>query len=272
LDGRSTRLEKIAEAFENSFKKTSVKIDDTNVPTIEDFRDAIQDVSETLDIQRFNVLFDEAAHIFRPEQQRQFFTLFRDLRSPYMTCNAAVYPGVTAYGTVFETTHDARIEALNRDPMSHDYLKHMREIVLKQANSEQQRYIETNGQNFDSLAYAVTGNPRLLLKTVALAGRLRSSDVENVIKTFFRTDVWAEHSALSERYPGHKELIDWGRRFVEGTVIPEVTKRNDAWKVKGRTVRSALVWLHKDAPAAVHEAIRLLTYTGIMTRCSELRT
>lgn len=50
----------------------------------------------------------------------------------------------------------------------------MREIVLKQADSELQGNIEKNGENCDALAYAVSGNPRLLLKTVSLARSLMS--------------------------------------------------------------------------------------------------
>ena len=179
LAERETRLEAIAASFEASYKTPSDVVDDSVVPSVEDFRDAIQDLCEELDIRRFNVLFDEAAHIFRPEQQRQFFTLFRDLRSPFMTCNAAVYPGVTAYGGVFETTHDATIQQLSRDIQSQKYLTQMREIVLRQAGSDLQREIEKNGANFDALAYAVTGNPRLLLKTVAMAERLNTAAVQN---------------------------------------------------------------------------------------------
>jgi hypothetical protein len=96
--GEQTELEKIADKFENSYKMPGQEIDAKLVPDVESFKDAVQDLCEELGLRRINVLFDEAAHIFRPEQQRQFFTLFRDLRSPYMTCNAAVYPGVTSSG------------------------------------------------------------------------------------------------------------------------------------------------------------------------------
>jgi hypothetical protein len=115
----------------------------------------------------------------------------------------------------------------------------------------------------------VTGNPRLLLKTVAMAGRLGTADVQNVIKEFFRNAIWSEHTSLSERYPGHKELIEFGRSFIEDTVIPEITKRNDTWLAERRTERSAVMWVHRDAPAAAKEAIRLLTYTGILTKLDD---
>lgn len=266
LAGEETLLEKIATNFENSYKSPGAVIDDTAVPSIETFRDAIQDLCDEIDLRRINILFDEAAHIFRPEQQRQFFTLFRDLRSPYMTCNASVYPGVTSYGPSFEVVHDAQIESLNRDVTIATYRDQMREIVFRQASAELQSDIERNGGNFDALAYAVSGNPRLLLKTVALAGKLRSSEVQAVLKDFYRSAIWAEHSALSDRYPGHRALIDWGRSFVEQHVISDTIQKNEFWKVDEKSERTCYFWIHRDSPEAVKEALRLLTYTGIVTK------
>jgi len=264
--GEETPMEKIAKDFEESYRNPGAAIDDSVVPSVEIFRDAVQDICEALNLRRLNVLFDEAAHIFRPEQQRQFFTLFRDLRSPYMTCNAAVYPGVTSYGPSFEPAHDAQIESLNREVNDPTYREQMREIVLKQASTELQSDIEKNGENFDALAYAVSGNPRLLLKTVSLSGRLRSSDVQSVLKEFYRTAIWSEHSGLSDRYPGHKDLIDWGRTFVEQHVIADAIQKNEAWKKDGKPERTCYIWIHRDAPEAVKEALRLLTYTGVVAK------
>src|SRR2546430_11908856 len=54
--------------------------------------------------------------LFRsPEQQRAFFTLFRDLRTAYLSCKAAIYPGVTAFGDTFQPAHDASMLVLDRD-------------------------------------------------------------------------------------------------------------------------------------------------------------
>lgn len=261
-----TALEQIAQQYEESYRNPGVVVDDSAVPSLEAFRDTVQDLCEDLGIRRINVLFDEAAHIFRPEQQRQFFTLFRDLRSPYMTCNAAVYPGVTSYGPSFEAVHDAQIESLNRDVSSATYLEQMREIVYKQASANLQSEIEKYGENFDALAYAVSGNPRLLLKTVLLTGKLRSTEVLTVLKDFYRNAIWAEHSALAERYPGHKDLIDWGRTFVEQYAIVDAIQKNEAWRSEGKLERTAYFWIHRDAPEAVKEALRLLMYTGIVGR------
>jgi hypothetical protein len=127
----------------------------------------------------------------------------------------------------FETSHDAQVISLNREITSPDYITQMREIGYRQAGSRLQEEISRYGNNFAALAYAVSGNPRLLLKTISLAGSVRTNDLEKVIKEFFREAIWSEHSGLSERYPGHKALIDWGRQFIETNVIVETNKKNE---------------------------------------------
>lgn len=266
FDFSETTLEKIAQEYEDSYKKPGSVIDSGNVPDVEVFKDAVEDICRDLEINRIAVFFDEAAHIFRPEQQRQFFTLFRDLRSPFISCNAAVYPGVTFFGQTFQASHDAMLVSLNRDVHDSDYLSSMREMVVKQAESELESDIEERRENFHALAYAVSGNPRLLLKTIAMSQRLRTNDVEKVIKEFYRTDIWSEHSGLAERYAGHHAFIDWGREFIEKTVIPDSTSKNEQWANEGKTESTCYFWIHRNAPAAVNEALRLLSYTGIVTR------
>lgn len=266
FDAEETPLEKVAKEYEETYKRPGASIDSSNIPTVEDLKDAVEDICRERGIERLSIFFDEAAHIFRPKQQRQFFTLFRDLRSPFMSCNAAVYPGVTFYGHTFQTTHDATFVSLVRDPIEQGYLKGMRDIVQKQADSELSAEIERHRENFHALAYAVSGNPRLLLKTVGMAPRLRAAEVKKILKEFYRTDIWSEHSVLAEKYVGHRALIDWGREFIEKTVIPDSIKKNEQWEKEQKSETTCFFWIHRDAPAVVYEALRMLSYTGIVTQ------
>lgn len=260
----STRMETIVETYEDSWKTPGENIAPQDLPTVDDVKFALEDLSAELNIERFAILIDEAAHVFLPTQQRQFFTLFRDMRSHCVTCNAAVYPGVTAFGDTFQPTHDATMLSLNRDIQSADYLTSMREIVEKQADSALMKRIAQNGQNFAILAYAATGNPRLLLKTTAAAAAMNSSAINDVVREYYRSDIWSEHSALSQKYVGHKAVIDWGRDFLENIVLPEIKQKNDSY-VEESKATSAYIWIHRDTPAAVKEALRVLCYTGILT-------
>ncbi len=203
-------IERIADAFEESWKQTTASVDLSGLPSIDEFKDAIEDLCRDLKLRRVVFLIDEAAHIFLPEQQRQFFTLFRDLRSPYISCKAAVYPGVTSFGDTFQPIHDATMLSLDRDVLGSNYVATMREIVEKQAESGLISEIARHGENFAILAYAASGNPRVLLKTIAKSPRVAAQQVNEVIREYYRNDIWAEHSTLPEKYPGHRTLIDWG--------------------------------------------------------------
>lgn len=103
----TARLENLVKLYEESWKTPGQAVDASAVPGIEDVKYALEDLAEELEIKRFALFMDEAAHIFLPSQQRQFFTLFRDLRSHCITCNAAVYPSVISYGETFQPNHDA---------------------------------------------------------------------------------------------------------------------------------------------------------------------
>jgi len=259
----STPLESIQEQLEDAWRGEQTDVDTSKIPELEDIKDAIEDLVDALELKRVVLFIDEAAHIFLPRQQRLFFSLFRDLRSPFLACKAAVYPGVTSYGTDFQPIHDAAMVSAERDILGRDYIQNMREIVEKQADSDALRYIQTNQNNFATLAYAASGNPRILLKTLIRAPRLSSSEVNQVIKDYYRSEAWSEHSTLSAKYQGHTKLIDWGRNFIEQIVIPTLKRRNDERsESEGAT---AFFWIHRDSPQFVQQALQILTYTGLIT-------
>jgi hypothetical protein len=259
-----TAIEKLVNRFEESWKSEPIGIDLSSLPSLDDFRDAVEDLCTDLTISRIVVFIDEAAHILLPEQQRQFFTLFRDLRSPYLACKAAVYPGVTSYGDTFQPLHDATMLSFDRDILGSDYVGTMREIVEKQAESATLEDIARNDKNFTLLAYAASGNPRILLKTLARAPRLNASQTNDVVREYYRNDLWSEHSTLPEKYAGHQHLIDWGRQFIEGTVLPDLQKKNEQY-LEQEQKSTCFFWIHRDVPQPVKEALKLLAYSGIVT-------
>ncbi|MBK8234206.1 MAG: hypothetical protein IPK74_01495 [Deltaproteobacteria bacterium] len=260
----ASSMEALTKRFEDSWKNHDDSIPIDALPSVDLLKEAVEDLVKRFALSRLAIFFDEVAHIFRPDQQRQFFTLFRDLRSPYITCNAAVYPGVTSYGEAFQPTHDATFIQLDRDVLANEYLEHMRAIVEKQADARSIAAISRQQQNFAALAYAANGNPRLLLKTWARVQELKTRDVNELIREYYRTDIWGEHSTLVERYEGHRALIDWGRNFIESSVLPELSNRNAVWRNAGGK-QSCFFWVHRDAPAEVREALRILAYTGIVS-------
>ncbi|MEA5525149.1 ORC-CDC6 family AAA ATPase [Nodularia spumigena] len=265
-----SKFDNITQAYESSYRRQAKNIDDSvisEIPEIEDFLELIEQICNFYDIQRICFLFDEAIHMFRPQQQRDFFSLFRKLRTPYIDCNAAVYPGVTSFGDSFEISHDANLISLERNIKDSDYLHTMQEIVYKQADEEKIKKIEEQKGNFKILAYSASGNPRMLLKTLERCNNLRWETIITVIKDFYITEIWSEHSALGERYTGHTEIVDWGRNFIEEKVIPSTQDKNNR-RIRD-TKSTCYFWIHRDVPEVVKESLRLLEYTGIVRKNGE---
>lgn len=259
----ANKLKEIEKAFEDSYKGLS-HFDISAIPGLDEVKEAIQMICEDNNLERVVFFFDEAAHVFRPEQQRQFFTLFKDLRSPYITCNAAIYPGVTHFGESFELIHDCIYQKLDRSITDTDYLQYFKDIVIKQSDDKLKEDIDRHRELFNTLALASGGNPRMLLRTIQNLTKFNTTNVNSEIKTFYRNKIWKEHTELGEKYKGHQPVIDWGRKFLEGTVIPRIEDYNNSRKVKGISESTIYFWIHKDAPEAVKESLRLLTYTGII--------
>ena len=190
----------------------------------------------------------------------------RHSRSPYIKCNAAVYPGVTVYGETFEPIHDAVKVSLVRNVNDSDYVSIMKQMVLKQIrDSSLATNLSRHGENFTLLAYAASGNPRYLLTSVSMAERIDAKSVNQVFRDYYREKLWAEHTKLADRYPGYKDFISWGRDFLETTVLPELKRKNDDFlensNGKGTT---AYFWIHNNAPQEVKEALRILEYSGLI--------
>ncbi len=256
----------LVKEFEDSWRNPNKNVDISNLPSLDTFIDSVQDICEEHNISRIVLNIDEAAHVFLPQQQREFFTLFRDLRSPYIKCNAAVYPGVTVYGDTFEPIHDAVMINLLRNVNDENYISNMKAMVLRQVNdSNLATRLSQNGENFTLLAYAASGNPRYLLNSVAMAERMDSKSVNQMFREYYRESQWAEHTKLAERFPGYKVFIDWGRDFLEKLVIPELKSKNDDYLLNGNGKGTTFYfWLHNNAPQEVREALRILEYSGLV--------
>jgi hypothetical protein len=106
----------------------------------------------------------------------------------------------------------------------------------------------------------------MLLRPIQELSKFNTSNVNSVIKSFYRDQIWSEHTDLGEKYRGYRGVIDWGRGFLEKTVIPRIEEYNSPRRDKGIDESTIYFWIHKDVPAAVKESLRLLTYTGIIRK------
>ena len=80
---------------------------------------------------RIVILFDDAAHIGREAPLHEFFDIFRTLSSSVISCKAAIYPGVTNFGTRFDVYNDATVIDVSRNDELKDYNTNFAEIIRK---------------------------------------------------------------------------------------------------------------------------------------------
>ncbi len=274
-DELAIKINLLIEKLEKSWKRGMVD-EEPAAPFVEDidyFKELVHSICTELNIKSVIFLFDEACHNFLPKQQREFFTLFRDLRDPRICCKAAVYPGITSYGT-FESFHDAIIKRVEKDILSEDYVEKMRDIIERQTDERTYKILIQQGELLDSLIYAATGNPRVLLKSVYEASEkltsLKKTNVNSTLKDFYRTQIWNEYTKLGDKFSAYKEIVDWGRAFIEDKVLVETQNKNArSEKEEDYDKQTIYFIIHKDAPELVKKAISILEYAGIVVLHTE---
>lgn len=124
---------------------------------------------------------------------------------------------------------------MERDIRDANYIKYFKEIVFNQSDQALKNTIQNQESLFITLALSCGGNPRFLLNTLRDISTFNSKNIEQVIKDFYRNKIWSEHTDLGEKYFGHKTLIDWGRDFLEKSVIPSIIRYNEARKDSKKT-------------------------------------
>lgn len=82
-------------------------------PSVAEIQYALAEISTKLS-KRIVLLFDDAAHIGREASLAEFFDVFRTISSSTVSCKAAIYPGVTRFGTRFDVFSDATVLDLSR--------------------------------------------------------------------------------------------------------------------------------------------------------------
>lgn len=153
---------KAAEFLEMS---NSSKVDSDPV-SISRLEEDLVRVLEKTDRTRCVLLLDDAAHAFSPDQQRDFFDFFRQVKSQFVSPKAAIYPGVTNYSSSFHVGHDAEQVDVWIKPDRDEYLSFMRRILSARFPENIEESIAQNSVTIDFLCFAAFGVPRALLNMI----------------------------------------------------------------------------------------------------------
>ena len=221
--------------------------------------------------QRVVFLFDDAAHAFSADQQRDFFDFFRLIKASNISPKAAIYPGVTNFSSAFHVGHDAEEVNIWLDPTDPRYLNFMRSLVNRRLSETTATALTNDDATFQLLALSAFGIPRNMLNMLR---KLTTSDDNDGAttkkKTFTRAAVLAAISECSEtsqqifkslkaKLPTYSSFVDQGSIFLRQSI--QTIKDYNAKTSKGKTATIAIV-----EPLAIElkTLLSFLEYSGLV--------
>jgi len=177
-------------------------------------------------------LFDDAAHAFSVDQQRDFFDFFRLIKSSIASPKAAIYPGITNFSSAFHVGHDAEEINIWLDPADPRYLDFMRMLVERRLSPDAVSALAHDDATFKLLAFGAFGIPRNLLNMVR---RLTTVDEDDNAATTSKKKAFSRTStlraiaecgdtsrlvfrSLKGKLVTYSSFIDAGERFLKQAV------------------------------------------------------
>lgn len=222
-------------------------------------------------VSRTVLLLDDAAHAFSVKQQREFFEVFRELRSRQVSVKAAIYPGVTSFSPSFQIGHEAEvIEAWFR-PDREEYLPTMRQIAAKRFPNFTEKIGTSSAELVDTLALASFGLPRGFVGLI--------SDVEDAVESSatprraaldaiqMHADVVTRvFTNVSDRLPRFTNYISMGRLFERKVKDSIKTFNRD----KTLTRKTTTIALAEPIEDEFDRVLRFMEYAGLIRRIEDL--
>ena len=261
-DFKTWVINKIANKVYRSAKRAGLireSLDFSGTGSAEDLMYFIEDITEQGMVHEFVLFIDEAVHVFSPERQAIFFTIMRSLRSANLTINAAVYPGVTNFGSQFEPFQDAEVIDLAKDISSPEYVEWCRRLLQDQAPDYLKRWEKRSGADYvPLLAIAASGNPRSLLRLASESGNPHSVLSQDNVRML------SNHTALGDKFSGREELVNWSRQFLQEDLLKWFGVRNQNASHGGASEFRAYLFISNKVPAALKFAVDMLCYSNLL--------
>lgn len=244
-----------------------------NPLTITEFNSYTKECLNICDRIRIVFLFDDAAHAFSSDQQRDFFDFFRLIKSPTISPKAAIYPGVTNFSSAFHVGHDAEQVDIWLDPTDTRYLNFMRSLVNRRLSDSTATALTLDEATFQLLALSAFGIPRNMLNMVRKITTSEEADGNTSStkkKTFSRTAVLSAiaecgdtsqqiFKSLKAKIPTYSSFVDQGMVFLKQAVLS--IKDYNSKTTKAKTVTIALT---EPLANELKTLLSFLEYSGLV--------
>lgn len=238
-----------------------------NFTTPTELLHALETWTEEAGLKRCVLLLDDAAHAFSSDQQREFFEVFRELRSRTIAPKAAVYPGITSYSANFHVGHEAELVECWYRPDDEDYLQVMREIVSRRIPSTLVRRLKGREDLIDYLALASFGLPRGFLVMLSQLLGVEEDDSHNPTRSLADKAI-ADHassvrqifSTLAEKLPRYKRFVELGSELERGS-IRQLQSFNTS---RSERSKATVIAYPEPIESKLSRMISMLEYAGII--------
>ena len=231
----------------------------------------LNQVSSLAGVNRTVLLLDDAAHAFSVKQQREFFEIFRELRSREISAKAAIYPGVTSFSPSFQVGHEAELIEIWIRHDAPTFLNTMQQIALRRFPNLEENIKTDTLDLINTLGLASFGLPRgfvnmisEVVDSVELGTPLRraildaiASNSESVLKQF---------SNVADKLPRFSNYIQVGQNF-ESATLAALRLFN---KLKSENAKSATVGISEPLDPELGRVLRFMEYAGLVRRIDDL--
>lgn len=243
--------------------------------TVHTVEEDIESVFAILNKTRCVILFDDAAHAFSVEQQRDFFEFFRKIKGRYIAPKAAIYPGVTSFAPTFNIGHDAEEVNAWINPENESYFTFMLELLKKRLPKEVFKELEENKYLLYIICYSSFGIPRQLLNIVRnlyneneddkYEIRIDRSNVFKQIRASYKSTLNV-FSSLKNKIPTYKNYIEEGREVYE-KIIALIKQYNKAKSIERKSLTIAI---KKEIHPDLRKIIGFYQYAGLLSNKGQL--
>lgn len=227
----------------------------------------LEEWGAALGYKRIVLLFDDAAHAFSPPQQREFFEIFRTLKSPLVSPKAAVYPGITSYSPNFHIGHDAELVEAWYHPDEEGYLELMRNVVQRRLPTSLSSRLVGKEELVDYVAFAAFGLPRGFLTMISEILGVEEEETNRPTRTLAKGTISAHAAmvrgvfqALSIKLPRYSHFIEVGRE-LENAMVRALKKFNSSRSVGHKAVAVAI---GEPLQPELAKVVSLLEYAGVL--------
>lgn len=236
-------------------------------PDIGDLQQELLKLSTKLQ-KRVILFFDDAAHIGRETSLKEFFDIFRTLSSNTVSCKAAIYPGVTEFGSRFDLLNDASVIDIARNEESPTFTTFFKEILdIRYSNHINLNTVKTI--SLDDLAKflgrAVTGNVRAYIYAINHLIEISNErtigllDIEKTLKYLATEYYWPLLEELEPKLGRYEPLIEPTRHLAEilYKIVSDAIDKPDYGP-------SCLI--HRDNVERLKKLFEIMEYVGFLVK------